>query len=59
LTKKTCKQYPEFEKIAENMGLCNKYGFQIAMNLAKADRVCEGMKELDPSATQLRRMLRK
>ena len=45
MPKKTCKQCPEFEKIAGNMGLCNKYHFQIAMNLAKADRVCEGMEE--------------
>jgi hypothetical protein len=43
--KKSCTQCKEFEKIAGNMGLCKKYGFQIAMSLAKQDRVCEGMEE--------------
>jgi hypothetical protein len=40
---KTCTKCREFEKIAENMGFCRKFNFQVGMNLAKADRVCEGM----------------
>jgi hypothetical protein len=45
MTKEVCKSCPEFEKIAGNMGYCKKFHFQIHMNLAKTDRVCEGMEE--------------
>ena len=52
MPKKTCKQCPEFEKIALNMGLCNKYGFQIAMELAKNEQVCEGMEDYKSGKVQ-------
>ena len=41
--KKPCVKCSSFEKIAENMGYCRKYGFNIWLDLAKRDKVCEGM----------------
>jgi hypothetical protein len=41
--KKVCVNCEYFVKIAENAGYCNKYKFEIHVNLARKDRVCGGM----------------
>jgi hypothetical protein len=41
--KQTCLKCKDFERFAENAGYCHKHHFQVALELAKRDQVCEGM----------------
>jgi hypothetical protein len=46
--KKTCLNCIFFDRFAENAGYCNKYKFEVHVNLARKDRVCGGMENKNP-----------